>query len=107
MLTTKEARAHVKDIVAEATLGINGFFNQRRGRVRGIVAVTLGINGLLGLDHPVPLVAFLSIPASVLYGGIAFHRGARGLGGTAIALGAIGFVLIVFILVTYLFMLAR
>ena len=41
MLSTKEARAHVNDIVAEATVGINGFFNERRGRVQGIVGVTV------------------------------------------------------------------
>lgn len=107
MLTTKEWRGRILGVVAEATLGINGFFREGRGNVYGIVAVTLAINSLLGIDHPLPIVAFLSMPASVICGRIAFRRGARALGGTAIALGVVGFFLLVFILVTYLYMLAR
>ena len=84
-------------------LGINGFFNQR-GRGWGIVAVTLAINGLITMGHPLPVVVCLSLPASVVCGGIAFGRGARGLGGTAMVLGAIGFLLLIFVVITELIM---
>jgi len=107
MLTTKQVRGYVCGIIAESTLGIKIFFYARRGRIRGVLAVTLGVNGLLGLDYPIPLVAFLSIPVSVLCGRSAFRLGARGLGGTAIALGVIALVLIILILQMYLFMLTR
>lgn len=106
-VTTQDWRGRIRCIVGEITLGINGFFCEQRGRALGIVAVTLGINSLLGIDHPVPIVAFLSMPTSVICGRIALRRGARGLGGIAIALGASGFLLLVFTVVTYLFMLAR
>jgi hypothetical protein len=82
----------------------------KEARIWGIVAVTLGIisfNWFLGgIIYPLPIVSFLSIPASALCGGIAFHRGARGLGGTAISLGAIAGLLFVFLLVSGILRLA-
>ena len=74
--------------------------NDRRARVLAMAAVTLGINGLLGMDHPLPIVAYFSIPASVICGGIAFRRGAERFGGIGISLGAIGFLLHSLLLVT-------
>jgi hypothetical protein len=72
---------------------------EQRLRVWGIVAVILGIHGIIAI--PLPILAFFSIPVSVLCGGIVFHRGAERLGGTAIALGAIGFLFHVFLIVSY------
>jgi len=71
-----------------------------RGRLWGIIAVTLGIGGFTAAMYPFSIFGYLFIPASVLCGGIAFNRGEKRLGGIGISLGSIAALFFIFLLLS-------
>lgn len=69
---------------------------EERGRTFGIAAVALGISGLLISYPTLPFVCF---PASVAFGVNAYRGGQRRWGGACIAMGIIGMLGFLFIMI--------